>query len=119
MTAAEAPSRVLGRSLDVLASDDPVDVSPVAALSVGPLSVLSAPDFGRSPAAPSSALALALPGAAVARRSFFAQPEPLKWIAGALMPLRRGPDPHSGQIVGRSAKTPCISSKWWPQAAQV
>ena len=38
-----------------------------------------------------------------ARRSFFAQPEPLKWIAGAANALRTGPLPHSGQLVGPSS----------------
>ena len=33
-------------------------------------------------------------------RSFFAQPDPLKWIAGAVIALRIGPLPQSGQVVG-------------------
>jgi hypothetical protein len=52
------------------------------------------------------------------RRSFLAQPEPLKWMAGAANALRTGPPPHSGQVVGGSAWTPCMTSKRWPHAAQ-
>jgi hypothetical protein len=51
-------------------------------------------------------------------RSFLAQPDPLKWIAGAAMAFRTGPLPHSGQDVGGSAWTPWITSKRRPQAAQ-
>jgi hypothetical protein len=56
--------------------------------------------------------------ALAARRSFFAQPEPLKWIAGAAKALRTGPLPHSGQLVGGSSCKPWITSKRRPQAAQ-
>jgi hypothetical protein len=55
--------------------------------------------------------------AALARRSFLAQPEPLKWTAGAAMALRIGPEPHKGQAVGGSAWTPWMTSKRRPQAA--
>jgi hypothetical protein len=53
-----------------------------------------------------------------ARRSFLAQPDPLKWTAGAANALRTGPDPHSGQDVGGSAWTPWMTSNLLPQAAQ-
>jgi hypothetical protein len=53
-----------------------------------------------------------------ARRSFFAQPDPLKWIAGAANALRTGPDPHNGQVVGGSAWTPWMTSNRRPHAAQ-
>ncbi len=36
-----------------------------------------------------------------ARRSFLAQPQPLKWTAGALTPCGSGRSPQSGQGVGR------------------
>jgi hypothetical protein len=40
-------------------------------------------------------------GEDVAERSFLAQPEPLKWIVGALKPLRIVPTaPQFGQVVG-------------------
>jgi hypothetical protein len=51
-------------------------------------------------------------------RSFFAQPEPLKWTAGALSALRTGPFPHNGQVVGPSTWTPCTTSNRRPHAAQ-
>jgi hypothetical protein len=52
------------------------------------------------------------------RRSFFAQPEPLKWTAGAANALRTGPLPQSGQLVGGSSCRPWITSNRRPQAAQ-
>jgi hypothetical protein len=55
---------------------------------------------------------------AAALRSFFAQPDPLKWMAGAANALRTGPDPQSGQVVGGSAWTPWITSNRRPHAAQ-
>jgi hypothetical protein len=53
-----------------------------------------------------------------ARRSFFAQPVPLKWTAGAAKALRTGPPPHDGQLVGPSAWTPWMTSNRVPQLAQ-
>jgi hypothetical protein len=52
---------------------------------------------------------------AAAPRSFLAQPDPLKWIAGVTNPLRTGPPPQAGQVVGPSAWTPWITSKRCPQ----
>ncbi len=52
------------------------------------------------------------------RRSFLAQPEPLKWNAGALIALRTGPDPHKGHEAGESSCTPWITSNRRPHAAQ-
>jgi hypothetical protein len=52
------------------------------------------------------------------RRSFFAQPVPLKWIAGAVIPFRTGPLPHCGHVAGPSAWTPWMTSKRWPHALQ-
>jgi hypothetical protein len=54
----------------------------------------------------------------VARRSFLAQPEPLKWMAGAANALRSWALPQFGQALGPSACTPCITSKRWPHEAQ-
>ena len=39
-------------------------------------------------------------------RSFFAQPDPLKWIEGAENALRTGAAAQTGQTVGPSALTP-------------
>jgi hypothetical protein len=71
-------------------------------------------DAGPSPAS----LDAPLEDLATGRRSFFAQPDPLKWTAGAANALRIGPDPHSGQLVGGSAWTPWITSNRRPHAAQ-
>jgi len=60
-------------------------------------------DAAPAAAAPSASPDPALPGAAVARRSFFAQPDPLKWTAGAWIAFLTGPPPHSGQLAGGSA----------------
>ena len=56
--------------------------------------------------------------ALVARRSFLAQPLPLKWMAGGANALRTGPAPHSGHEVGPSSVMPWTTSKRRPQAAQ-
>ena len=52
------------------------------------------------------------------RRSFLAQPVPLKWTAGALIALRSGPPPQSGHVLGGSAWTPWTISDRRPQEAQ-
>ena len=52
------------------------------------------------------------------RRSFLAQPEPLKWTAGAPIVLRTGPEPQSGQEAGGSPYTPWIASNRRPHAEQ-
>jgi hypothetical protein len=53
-------------------------------------------------------------------RSFFAQPVPLKWIAGAVNPFVIVPSaPHSGQKRGPCSWIPWITSVRWRQAAQV
>jgi hypothetical protein len=39
-------------------------------------------------------------------RSFFAQPEPLKWIVGAVNALRTSWLPQTGQAVGPASLTP-------------
>jgi hypothetical protein len=69
------------------------------------------------PEAPSPATFEA-PGLDVARRSFLAQPDPLKWIAGVANAFLMGPPPHSGQASGGSAWTPRRISNRWPQFAQ-
>jgi len=70
------------------------------------------------PGEPPSRLDFDGPGLAVARRSFLAHPDPLKWIAGAANAFLTGPPPHSGQTVGWSAWTPRRTSNRRPQFAQ-
>jgi hypothetical protein len=70
-----------------------------------------------SPAAPSPDES-PLDDAGVARRSFFAQPEPLKCTAGAAIALRTGPEPHKGHVAGGSPYTPWIASNRRPHAEQ-
>jgi hypothetical protein len=55
---------------------------------------------------------------ALARRSFFAHPEPLNTIVGGAKALRIGPAPHSGHASGGGASTPWITSNRRPHAAQ-
>jgi hypothetical protein len=52
------------------------------------------------------------------RRSFFAQPEPLKWIVGGANAFLMGPPPQTGQSTGGSAYTPWTTSNRVPHAAQ-
>jgi hypothetical protein len=51
-------------------------------------------------------------------RSFFAQPDPLKWIDGAEKALRTGAAPQTGHTVGLSALMPWSTSKRWPLLTQ-
>jgi hypothetical protein len=52
-------------------------------------------------------------------RSFFAQPVPLKWMAGAVKPFVIVPSaPHSGQNFGPWSLMPWMTSVTWPQAEQ-
>ena len=52
-------------------------------------------------------------------RSFFAQPEPLKWTAGVAKALRRVPSaPHAGQNRGPGALMPWMTSVVCPQFEQ-
>ena len=55
---------------------------------------------------PSAAAAAFVPDVLDDERSFFAQPDPLKWIDGAENALRTGAAPQTGQTVGPSAVTP-------------
>ena len=92
------------------APDEPLEPEP----PVDPVSVDPEPT---SPLSPPS-VADFLPAVAAARRSFFAQPEPLKTIVGGAKALRTGPDPHDGQVSGEGSWTPWMTSKRRPQAAQ-
>jgi hypothetical protein len=53
-----------------------------------------------------------------ARRSFLAQPDPLKWTAGAANAFRTGPEPHNGHCSGAGPWTPWMTSNRRPHAAQ-
>jgi hypothetical protein len=120
--------------LPALVEDDPVDDEPVG-FDVDPVVdafegspepspdavAVPAPtpsDDAPSPPDPSPLVSAAAPTRVPARRSFLAQPDPLKWTAGAAMALRTGPAPHSGQDAGGSAWTPWMTSNLRPQAAQ-
>ena len=53
-------------------------------------------------------------------RSFFAQPEPLKWMAGGANAFDIVPSaPHSGQNFGPWSWIPWTTSVRWPQALHV
>jgi hypothetical protein len=67
-----------------------------------------------SPALPSAEVARA---AERSRASFFAQPEPLKTIAGADMSLVIGP-PQMSHVAGPAAWMPCSTSTRLPHALQ-
>jgi hypothetical protein len=106
---------------------DPVPLVPLDVFPVSP-AVPPAPALAAAPEPASAEPASAEPessplasepdrAAAADRRSFLAQPEPLKWTEGAEIALRTGPEPHSGQLVGGSPCTPWITSKRRPQAA--
>ena len=56
--------------------------------------------------------------AEAARRSFLAQPEPLKWMVGGVNAFLTGPLPHRAQTAGPSSWIPRMTSKRRPQAAQ-
>jgi hypothetical protein len=125
--------------LSALVDDDPVDDEPVG-FDVDPLvdalegSLEPSPDASAAPAPtpsdddpsppdpsppdPSPLVSAPAPTRVPARRSFLAQPDPLKWIVGAAIALRTGPDPHKGQDAGGSAWTPWMTSNLRPQAAQ-
>jgi hypothetical protein len=48
-------------------------------------------------------------------RSFFAQPEPLKWIVGGVNALRSVEAPQRGHRSGPDSFTPWTTSNRWPQ----
>lgn len=99
---------------ELLVDDDAPSVA-VAVPLVAPDSVADDPVVAALASVPVDLLA---PADAVARRSFFAQPEPLKWMAGGANAFFTGPPPHVGQVDGPSACTPWTASKRVPHAAQ-
>ena len=110
----DAPSPDVTEGLVDSFEDDELELSPPDPLSfeVVALDPLEVSDDE------SSDLGLDEPGLAVARRSFLAQPVPLKWIAGAANAFFTGPPPHSAHVVGSSAYTPRRTSNRLPQFAQ-
>ena len=97
---------------------DPVDPDFAGGVLASLLVLVPSPDDDDSdelsPPSPADAVA----EAGLARRSFLAQPDPLKWTAGAANALRTGPEPQSGQTVGGSSCRPWIVSNRRPHAAQ-
>jgi hypothetical protein len=71
-----------------------------------------------SPSEPFSPSFEDVPVFTAARRSFFAHPDPLKWIAGGANAFRTGPEPHSGHAAGGASWTPWMTSNRRPHAAQ-
>jgi hypothetical protein len=99
------------------------DVSPVV-FGVAPEppvpSLAASPDPPPPAASPPAFEAWDLPADAEAERSFFAQPEPLKWTADVVMPLLIVPSaPHSGQNFGPASWMPWITSVTVRQRAQL
>jgi hypothetical protein len=69
-----------------------------------------APD-SPAPDSPADFAARDFPADEDAARSFFAQPEPLKWTAGVVNPLRMAPSaPQAGQNLGAPSWIPWITS---------
>jgi hypothetical protein len=100
---------------------DPSEVAPDAAAGVDDPEEAVDPPAGAaasalSDAAVSDAVAVLLEALAD-RASFFAQPLPLKWIAGAVRALRI-PPPHDSHAPGPCPWTPCMTSTRRPQAVQ-
>ncbi len=103
---------------DPVESVDPLDPDFAGGVLASLLVLVPSPgDDSEAPSPPSPAAAV-VAEAGLARRSFLAQPDPLKWTAGAENALRTGPEPHSGQTVGGSSCSPWIVSNRRPHAAQ-
>ena len=110
----------------------PLEASPPTELAAGVAAAVESPSFESplpsdafSPSEPAdaatfppSSAAFDEPGEDVARRSFLAQPDPLKWIAGVANAFLTGPPPHNGHSVGSAAWTPRRISNRRPQVAQ-
>jgi hypothetical protein len=127
-----AASRISLASARVIQSDaaGAIDQSPddavVDELSVDPLEsepVEPGPDPLSDALPPVLAVASSFFAAldrADVERSFFAQPDPLKWIAGVVNAFVIVPSaPHSGQNLGPWSWIPWTTSVRWPQALHV
>lgn len=91
---------------------DVPDAPPVVALDAPAPGAAAAPGAG-------SAAGFALPGVTVAERSFFAHPEPLKWIAGGANDFVIDPTvAQSGQTFGPWPWMAWTTSIRWPQREQ-
>jgi hypothetical protein len=90
--------------------EDPAEVPSLAGLSFVEPST--------DPPSPADADAAFDLDALEADRSFFAQPEPLKWIDGAEKAFRIGPSWQTGHVVGPSALIPWMTSNRLPQWPQ-
>jgi hypothetical protein len=92
---------------------DDADFSPAPGATFAP-----SPSPEPSPAfAPSAASAAGVVLDAAARASFFAQPLPLKWMAGAVSAFLITP-PHTSQAVGPVPEIECRTSTERPQDVQ-
>ena len=99
------------------AADDP----PLSEVDDVSLSDLGAPssDFAAPLSAESGFEPLAALAAFDVPRSFFAQPDPRKWIVGGANNLRIVPSlPQDGQNVGPGSFKPCRMSVRWSQEVQ-
>jgi hypothetical protein len=117
----------IGQSPDEADVDEPpeVDVPPEVDPPASELVGLVEPE----PDPPSAAPLPAVAGASsffdeldrdADERSFFAHPDPLKWIAGVVNALVIVPSaPHSGQNLGPWSWIPWTTSVRWPQALHV
>jgi hypothetical protein len=124
-----AAGDIVNQSLVEDADDDVVDVDAESLPAAGFASAAGA-DFesGATPSADSfvtgsfeeAASSAGFDALEAEPRSFFAQPVPLKWIAGVVKPFVIVPSsPHSGQKRGPCSWIPWITSVRWRQAEQV
>src|SRR5436190_613885 len=98
---------------DVDASPDD-DASPFEPASFALSLSLSFVQAGAAVSSDDPSLFALVPADVVARRSFFAQPEPLKWIVGAVTAFRTGAASQTGQVSGPAAVTEWMTSNRWP-----
>lgn len=101
---------------DGLSAPDDAPSLPDDALSA-PDDEPSAPAATGVESAPPSPAAFSPPPPAARCASFFAQPEPLKWMAGVLNALRIRP-PQTSHLVGPFSAIECLTSMRRPQAVQ-
>jgi hypothetical protein len=95
--------------------DEPSDAPPLADVDERSLPSPDGPSLpspdAPSPDAPSPDAAAFVFVPLPLERSFFAQPEPLKWTAGVTQALRSVPSaPHAGQNRGAGASIPWMNS---------
>src|SRR4029079_4090095 len=99
--------------------DEPEDdASPLDVLSEGDVGELFSPLSSEVFFSPLSSEVFFAPPEAD-RRSFLAQPEPLKTLVGCANDLRIGTEARGGHASGAGSCTPWMTSKRRPQAAQM